>query len=618
MSFSETETDVEEEKKNMKEKPVIKEKYVKLSRRSLARMEAFLASCAYALPNDAVSSIVRKKDPIQSVVPTLQSLAIRLGKKKQQESVKDGKQDKPKNVAIRTYPQIHINDLIVRLEIYIRTLRRIYGTKQSKDGEKDKVTMNECVIHLEPPRAMKTRTLFVIHSLISTCGSVGSMHQILTNLLAEFTREQLAVELLSEDLHIKIRKVCQDYEHKTSFASLAFLSTPEDSAETQLAPLLLKYVEYLQTERKKIVWECRLESTLARILDPNMRRIFKTVEFRSIGHLLDVCHEFQNSLDNVVIPARDSFFPDLSDDVTKDLSDTEQSITDLCNNTKAVKQALRDLRRETIIVNGQILPPVHSLKELISLLRERLNSRPMKLKEKKIGRMRSLGSKGSKGSGDDDESSPNNSEDVTSSSDLDFLSSGCEGDEETDAPIPKRKNSDGSNEVKNCSTPRRRQFNVDAIDILTRRLLLAASRTRGGGDAFFIVQDLFGGEGLQVVPSRSNSHGPYASGNIFASIELTVRLASITIKCHSKFDVYPENMEGCEPLIQLYTTTAETIELQEIRVDDSGLEIEVPSTNQSNVTKVMLKEKSGDNTGRRVVSIRPAKYEQVDNLHTPS
>lgn len=684
LSFSETEETETEDEKKKKFAPAnpVHEIHMKLTRRSLARMEAFLASTAYALPNDAVSSVVRKKDPIKAVVPNLKAfvslLPLKIGslRGKKQPAAKSTASDettvvnglvglnvnaglataktvrnkhKPGRDKNRTYPQVHINDMILRLELYIRTLRRVFNSLHPKVtiGEQTKTTTNavekktstdECVVHLEPPRAMRTRMKFIINSLISTVGSVGSMTSILTNLLIHFTREQLAVELLSDDLHIYIRKICLEYEHLTSFASLAFLSTPEDSAETQLAPLMLKYVEFLQMEREQIVWKCRLESALARAIDPAMRKMYKTSEFRSIGHLLDACHEYRHSLENIVVAARDSLFADHYLETASDgMNGTEKLFSggvfdkdtvDLCNNTKAVKQALKDLRRETIIVNGQILPPVQSLKELIKLLRERLNSRPVKLKEKKIGHIR----KGRRKSSEDAsemEQDRLGSELTTSSSESDFLSSGNEGDKEDshDIRIPRRKNSmsdsasEGSNGSAEAKPPKRRQFNVDAIDILTRRLLLAASRTRGGGDAFFIVQDLFGGEGVQVVPSRPQTHGPYVSGSIAATIEITVRLASITIKCHSNFDVYPENVDECEPYIQLNTSTSETIELQEVRVDDSGLELELPTVDREisqKPTKVMLKEKAGEVTGRRILSIKPAKYERVENWHTPS
>jgi hypothetical protein len=686
LSFSETETEIEEERKKKAAASIPKPpvKYVKLSRRSLARMEAFLASCAYALPNDAVSSVIRKKDPIATVVPGIKSLTSKLPLKissialtKQQDSVDSAKVDKEKLIAEglkgftihqdgdnnscpkqskpkskpgsnknRTYPQMHINDLTQRLELYIRTLRRVYASLHPKqvEGEDEataksekKQTMDECVIHLEPPRAMKSRIKFIVNSLISTVGSVGSMQNILTNLLVHFTKEQLAVEMLSDELHSYIRKICLEYEHLTSFASLAFLSTPEDSADTQLVPLLTTYVEHLQKERDRIIWECRLESTLARVIDPDMRKVFKTIEFHSIGHLLKVCHEHRHALENIVITERDSLLSGSSVAPNAERRDSEINVLssasfdnnsmDLCNNTKAIKQALRDLRRETIIVNGQILPPVQSLRELITLLRERLNSRPMKLKEKKVGKVRKPRTK-SGGNASDFTNDEVSSDTTIDKNDADLISSGNEGDEE-DIPVLKRKKNADSESVESGNSSgeggkatKRRQFNIDAIDILTRRLLVAASRTRGSGDAYFIVQDLFGGEDVQVVPSRVQTLGPYDSGNIAATIEITVRLASITIKCHSKFDVYPTSVDDCEPYIQLNTTTTETIELQEIRVDDSGLELEMPTNtngeSSAQPTKVMLKEKIGEGTGRRILSIKPAKYERFKNLHTPS
>jgi len=148
-----------------------------------------------------------------------------------------------------------------------------------------------------------------------------------------------------------------------------------------------------------------------------------------------------------------------------------------------------------------------------------------------------------------------------------------------------------------------------------------------------VVQDLFGGEGVRVIPSPESYRGPYNDGKVSATIELTVRLASITIKCHSKFDVYPEeNIAECEPFIQLHTTTSETIELQEVRIDEYGLELEAPVASAGNnlekskstsslgerPTKVMLKEKSSESSGRRVLSIKPARYVKVDNWKTPS
>ncbi len=133
---------------------------------------------------------------------------------------------------------------------------------------------------------------------------------------------------------------------------------------------------------------------------------------------------------------------------------------------------------------------------------------------------------------------------------------------------------------------------------------------------------------MKVIPA-TESPGKVSARYLSATIELTVRLASITIKCHSKFDVYPEDDDDmvaeCEPFIQLHTTTTETIELQEVRVDDNGLELEMPNSfengggsSSKQPTKVMLKEKVTESSGRRILSIKPARYEKVDNWKTPS
>jgi hypothetical protein len=320
LSFSETETETEDEASNHANKARIvsstgstndgdipAQQSMKMNRRSLARMEAFLASCAYALPNDAVSAVRKRGNRIQDPIelgPKLKSIAsalpYRFGMKKLVIANKayatgtgtgtgtagggganaetsmaaalagfnDVKIASPSRKAKSgktnlSYPQMHMNDLTLRLTLYIRTLRRVHANlhpkeeqgkgqgqeQQGMDSSSDKP--DECVIHLEPQRALKTRIKLVINSLISTVGSVGSMHHILTNLLVHFTREMLAVESISDDLQSCIRKIVLEYEHLTSFASLAFLSTPEDSADTQLAPLLSNYVEYLQ---KESVW----------------------------------------------------------------------------------------------------------------------------------------------------------------------------------------------------------------------------------------------------------------------------------------------------------------------------------------------------------------------------
>ena len=77
------------------------------------------------------------------------------------------------------------------------------------------------------------------------------------------------------------------YEQKVSFASLAFLSSPDSSVETHLAPLLTKYFEYLQMDWESLVSKCELERMLRTVLDSDLRYFFKNSVFHSVGHILD-------------------------------------------------------------------------------------------------------------------------------------------------------------------------------------------------------------------------------------------------------------------------------------------------------------------------------------------
>mmetsp|Transcript_25375 Transcript_25375/g.29382 ORF Transcript_25375/g.29382 Transcript_25375/m.29382 type:complete len:662 (-) Transcript_25375:1156-3141(-) len=532
---------------------------MKLSRRSLARMESFLASCSLSAPNDPILPLVPSSRRMQnspsnkkqanntsrpSFMTSLHSLAISFtepikkngnhtpsqaianascnkGKKSFSQITSKALSHNNKKNAKNTkhshkYPQIHIDDLTFRLELYIRTLRRIYALREQLHEKEEQKKGNsdnyECVISFEPQRAIRARIQLTINSLIGTTNSVGSMRPTLTNLLMHLTRELLAVEHLSDSLSGYVRKIVLEYEHLTSFASLAFLSSPDDSANEHLSPLLGNYLDYLKNKWELFVEECKLESTLSRAIQPNMRKVFKTTEFRSIGHLLEVCHGFKNQLESIVISSpknnisfggggggdfNSSHSSSSPHDIITSVASGDELEVEKCNpsTTKAIKQALLDLRREIITVNGYLLPPAQSLTELVKLLRERLNSRTVRLREKKVGQSKKIGKVANKKDISSDSSDNAEIDSNTSyNTDSDLISSGNEGDAD-DSPIAfrKKKAGNGGNQDSNDGTPsqevksKRRHFNVDAIDIMTRRLLISASRTGSGGDAFFVV-----------------------------------------------------------------------------------------------------------------------------------
>ena len=520
-------------------------------------------------------------------------------------------------------PQISKNDLVTRLELYIRCLHRVVAQH------------HDCVVALEPAKALRARTRLLVRAFVDTVGTVQKVSPVLSRLLTALTRELLAVEApLSEHLTRVVRRIVSDYVHTTSFASLAFLSSPETSADPRLTPVILQYLLYLQKNWQHCERECEVERFLTTALDREMRHTFKTAEFHSIGHLLEVCSSFRQELQNIELaPAKNN-----SNNNNSNISANGAPEPSASGEEGKLNQAVLDLQREVISVNGSVLPTVTNRSDLIELLASALNTRTVfeggrnnggggrnSSKKKKKKRRSSSTRAVTTTSGEDEES------DMT----LGFSSPGDAG---YHSGSSNNMNGSGENPLRTTKTPddpktpgqqpqpsrprRRSTFRLSTVDFLTKRLLLAASRTGTGGDAFFVVRDLFGGDDVVVVPSKQY---PYTVRP--ATIDLLVRLASVTIKCHASFDVYPKSLVGdCEPLIQIHTTTTETIALQEVRAPDQQQQQQSPDSPQTTSTTItgaagpvmVLQERQTETSGKRILSIKPALYEKVEVWNTPS
>ena len=529
--------------------PKVTEQYSSLGLRAKARAEAFLEGVLLSVemeetPNEqlVVRSTSGESNGSLSLVEGL------VGFGSAQSPAPTVLSRRPSTRNHRKYPQISEDELIARTELYLWSLQHAVETKC------------ECVIVHESSRSLKARVRFVVSAFVESVGTVQHVGPVLSRLLSALTRELLSVGALSESLQRLIQNIVSNYVHTTSFASLAFLSTPETSAEQRLSPAIWKYLVHLQKQSKQYEEECEMEVLMAISLDSKMRSTFKTAEFQSIGHLLEVCQGFRDSLQSIQLPVRQS--------------ETE------CDTT----QALKDLHREVIAVNGSVLPHVSDRDDLLQLLSSALNTRPFF--DGKTSRRRK-GKKKKKRS-TSNSSSPRSDEDVSEST----VSSGDDGDISSGSGL-------ASGDDIHESRRRYGKFKLSTVDLLTKRILVATSRTGTGGDAYFVVRDLFGGEDVEVIPSQQ-----YAYMTIRPpTIDLIVRLASVTIKCHASFDVYPKSLVGdCEPLIQIHTTTTESIGLQEVR-GENGL---------------VLQERPIDSKGQRSLSVRPALYEKISVWHTPS
>jgi hypothetical protein len=479
------------------ERKMLQQQYASLSRRTKARMEAFLAGCSLAVPGpeegvDASKNKNGKNAESSSAMISLQDGLSGFGISSSPPSTgtvsrsplssrtpslteKMGRtvmgQIPDPNLA--NHPQISQEDLVARLELYIRTVQRARNLNE------------ECVIAMEPPKAIRVRARYTTYAFVATAAYVRNISPVLTRLLHCLTMEVLAVECVAEEITKVVRRIVSEYEHGTSFASLAFLSTPEVNADSLLLPLILKYVKYLQSDWERLVRECELERMLARAVDPEIRKLFKTIEFRSIGHLLEVCHEFRDKLQNI--------------ELAPNVCAVAENVNTLCNNPEAIRQALRDLRREVITVNGHVLPPVTSRKELINLLIQTLNSRTLTAvppRKKRNSRKKNtilknhsapdLNHHHNTDFSSDAQSSPEKQRHIPPAPHDDAIISDLSAD---DSPGFDSSTAVDTSPEGNDKKHRRRRskFHLSTIDVLTRRLLIAASRTGNGGDAYFFV-----------------------------------------------------------------------------------------------------------------------------------
>jgi hypothetical protein len=539
----------------------------------------------------------------------------------------------------RRYPQIRERALVTRLELYIRSLWRVRQSNGRSepfvpiekspnpfDPIQQHAPLGAALAAPEPARSMRIRAQLLVDAFVDTIDNVHQQSTVLSRLLKAATRELLAVDHLSESILKLVHRLISNYVQSVSFASLAFLSSPETSANQHLLPKVVQYLKHLQTNWRDCVAECELERMLALSIDGDLRNTLKNIEFRSIGHLLEVCQGFRAELTKISL-APDMRAPGFDLSLSAKGGEQSPGARNDDDNRDAIRQALRDLQREVITVNGSLLPPVTSRRELISLLSQTLNSRTLASAMEKNAALASSSAGKSRRRRQQQQqqqraarSSANpmdgKSGDEATTSDYDTDLSGYNVEKDANANATARK--------PGAALQRRRSFRLSTIDFLTRRLLLAASRTGTFGDAYFVVRDLFGGEDVEVVPSQS----VYRLGRSVrpGSIEINVKLASLTIKCHGSFDVYPRSMVGdCEPLIQLHTTTTETIGLQEVRACDTAShngskndEYDSDECNGERGSFMVVQERLTEKTGWRYLSIRPALYEKYEEFSTPS
>jgi hypothetical protein len=133
------------------------------------------------------------------------------------------------------YPQIGADNLILRIELYIRSVLRIYGGNTTKNQKTTSMTeltetqqqtsVEECNVHQEPTRLLlRTRVHCICRAFIANVSCVTLVQPVLLRLLGSTTRELLAVQTLSEDLWKAIKREFLDSKLSSCTSVLCSLS----------------------------------------------------------------------------------------------------------------------------------------------------------------------------------------------------------------------------------------------------------------------------------------------------------------------------------------------------------------------------------------------------------
>jgi hypothetical protein len=205
-----------------------------ISKRGMARLEAFVDGVSAAIPLDLYKSAV--------VVPSSSASSLMVDVKSRifpfwnnSHSPQPRRNSSSTRRYANRYPQIGADNLILRIELYIRSVLRIYGGNTTKNQKTTSMTeltetqqqtsVEECNVHQEPTRLLlRTRVHCICRAFIANVSCVTLVQPVLLRLLGSTTRELLAVQTLSEDLWKAIKREFLDSKLSSCTCVLCSLS----------------------------------------------------------------------------------------------------------------------------------------------------------------------------------------------------------------------------------------------------------------------------------------------------------------------------------------------------------------------------------------------------------
>mmetsp|Transcript_1634 Transcript_1634/g.2075 ORF Transcript_1634/g.2075 Transcript_1634/m.2075 type:complete len:659 (+) Transcript_1634:104-2080(+) len=479
----------------------------RLPPRVLCRLNAFIANLCAAVP----------ESPLPASITRFGSASAR----RASEGVEGDE-------ASMVLAQISEEDLKQRLECYISALwatanaatqcelnKEIYkgdpigSAKAEKEGAAALLMANE--------RADSARLQATITSFVNVCLAQAALvpnmtllqnirpRNLLTPLVESLCMEVLGVPDVDANTKEKISVLVIGYEKQHSF-----FQTADSNARRVLAPLLAELLQWLRRNEDSLVANSATEGMLA-VIPEDLRYQLKNQVYYSAEHFLEVFNTLRPRLEKLPIPLHP-----LLEDTTMDAA-----------------QAMKDMHRERLTLNGPEVPSTDVPILLFDIIHELLNAQLLK------------------------ENIEPESSTTTATNEEGKESTEGVMDTGTVKPPLVATATNGATSGGDAMNARHDMPHSCLTDHLVMRTINAASRTASGGDAFFIVQDLYGGDGVLVKQSAVTA----------PPIEIIVDMNGVTVRSQDSYEIYHEQevteAEDAIPLMIMSTAMIENIPLPE-------------------------------------------------------
>lgn len=471
-------------------------------------------------------------------------------------------------------PQISVAEMEARLASYITAVwasaaasKAIESAKNDFQGQPEAAKSADAAaleaIHNANANADAARVEATCKNFVSLCHARAALmpratvlqnlrpRPLLAPLLVDLVKEVLGLPCIDATTEERLDGVLGDYERQHSW-----WQPIEVNVENVLKGLLDDFVVWLRLNDDAIAANCATEEMLAGI-DPELRRRLKSQVYYSADHFMSVFKQFEAALSHLPIPLH----PLLDHSIDMDEA-----------------QAYKDMLREKFCLNGDSVPP-HECPDRVHVAI--VASLDRYLAKSKSERARRLARQASTAAAPSPKEAPSTkpaasqtlpppapgeesapaasgdppSEELPAASDR--PSEGPPSTPATTTTDERRSSSthapgqDGAQDAGSGGQP---CHHAALARHLCMRTIHATSRTASGGDAFFIVQELYGGDGVLVKQSCVTA----------PPIEIDVASSGITVKSRDSYEVYHEDevvMATVEalPLMLITTTMTEFI-----------------------------------------------------------